>query len=248
MRAYVCFDDTDTLDCGRGTGKLGRWLLDDLPEGCRGWAVVRQQLLVDPAIPYTSHNSSACAVLDVPDASVVPELIRLGTKMIEDNFFEGSDPGLCVATEQDTETLQRLVAFGNLAAVSVTDKDAAWAAAEGVHLSEHGGTGGGIIGAAAGVGLTHEGWAGRLIEYHRPLRDFASETPVADLQSAGIMVLAVDRNVGMPRPGDIVETLNWLRPRVWGGQAAVPVKWISEGRWQVIANRPGELKAATKPV
>lgn len=239
MRAYVCFDDTDTLDCGRGTGKLGRWMADRLPEGFSSWGVVRQQLLVHPDIPMTSHNSSACAVLDIPDASFVPILIDLGTAIIEENFFEGSDPGLCVATEEDVEALQRLVAFGHLAAVQVTDKAAAREAAAGIHLSEHGGTGGGIIGAAAGVGLSHDGWSGRLIEYKHPLREFARESGVADLIAADMLVLAVDRNVGVPRPGDIVDTQNWLRPRIWGGRAAVPVRWASEGRWEAIAHRPG---------
>jgi len=240
MRAYVCFDDTDTLDCGRGTGKLGRWFLDRLPEGCSGWGVVRQQLLVHPDIPMTSHNSAACAVLDIPDASVVPELIAIAIALIEETFVEGADPGLCVATEADADTLARLVEFGRMAAVAVTDKAAACVAAAGVHLSEHGGTGGGIIGAAAGVGLTHEGWAGRLIEYRVPLRDFPRESRVADIHAAGIRVLAIDRNVGVPRPDDIVDTHDWLRPRLWGGEASVPVLWDGEGRWNAVATRPGE--------
>jgi tRNA(Ile2) C34 agmatinyltransferase TiaS len=240
MRAYVCFDDTDTLDCGRGTGKLGRWMMERLPEGCTGWGVVRQQLLVHPDIPMTSHNSSACAVLDIPDASVVDELVRIAIGLIEEFYIEGSDPGLCVATEADVETLARLRTFGRLAAVEVTDKAAALVAAAGVHLSEHGGTGGGIIGAAAGVGLTDEGWAGRLIDFHVPLRDFAREVRVGDIEAAGIRVLAIDRNVGVPRPDDIVDTHDWLRPRLWGREAAVPVLWDGEGRWNAVATRPGE--------
>ena len=69
MRVYVCFDDTDNLGAPRGTGKLVRWFEDELPDGCELWGVVRQQLLVHPDIPYTSHNSSACAVVETPDAS-----------------------------------------------------------------------------------------------------------------------------------------------------------------------------------
>jgi hypothetical protein len=214
--------------------------MDRLPEGCVGWGVVRQQLLVHPDIPMTSHNSSACAVIDAPDATVVPALISAAIALIEENYFEGSDPGLCVATEYDVEILERLEAFGRLAAVEVTNKDAARVAAAGVHLSEHGGTGGGIIGAAAGVGLTSLGWAGRLIDFRVPLRGFARECTVAEIEAAGIRVLAIDRNVGVPRPGDIVDTHDWLRPRLWGGEPAVPVLWAGEGRWDVVANRPGE--------
>jgi len=240
MRAYVCFDDTDMLDCGRGTGKLGRWMLERLPAGCTGWGVVRQQLLVHPDIPMTSHNSAACAVIDVPDADVVPELISIAIALIEEEFIEGSDPGLCVATEADIDALIELQAFGQLAAVVVTTKAVAREAAAGIHLSEHGGTGGGIIGAAAGVGLTANGWAGRLIEYRVPLRGFARESRVRDIEAAGIRVLAIDRNVGVPAPDDIVDTHDWLRPRLWGHEPAVPVLWDGDGRWNAVATRPGE--------
>ena len=99
MRVYVGFDDTDTIDADRGTGKLARWFEQELPEGCRMWGVVRQQLLVDPAIPYTSHNSSACAVIEIPDPSLVQTLIDRGIQHIGKHFIPGSDPGLCIAAE-----------------------------------------------------------------------------------------------------------------------------------------------------
>ena len=59
MRVFVCFDDTDTLDADRGTGKLVRWFAESVQERFPCWGVVRQQLLVHPDVPYTSHNSSA---------------------------------------------------------------------------------------------------------------------------------------------------------------------------------------------
>jgi hypothetical protein len=72
VRVYLGFDDTDMPDADRGTGKLVRWFGDALPEGCTLWGVVRQQLLVAPEIPYTSHNSSACAVVDAPGGASSP--------------------------------------------------------------------------------------------------------------------------------------------------------------------------------
>jgi len=69
MRTLIGLDDTDTLECERGTGKLARGLVKILPEGCKLWGVLRQQLLIDERIPYTSHNSAACAVVDIPDHS-----------------------------------------------------------------------------------------------------------------------------------------------------------------------------------
>lgn len=101
------------------------------------------------------------------------------------------------------------------------------------YLGGHGGTNDGIIGAAAGVGLTSWGWCGRFVEYGG-LRDYATETSVADLHAAGMYVLPVDRNVVSPKPSDIVNTANWLRPRLWGGVPAVPVTLAEPGVWLAI--------------
>jgi len=229
MRIYVCFDDTDNLGAPRGTGKLVRWYEQELPDGCSLWGVVRQQLLVHPDIPYTSHNSSACAVVDAPDAGVVDTLIERAIAHLEKHALEGSDPGLCVATE-DSPAIPLLMEFGHLAATEVVTQTEALAASRGAHLSGHGGTNDGIIGAAAGIGLTANGWSGRFVEYGG-LRDYPAEVTVGDLERAGMRVLPVDRNVVAPHHSDVVNTAGWLRPRLWGGCPAVPVTLLSPGRW-----------------
>ena len=116
------------------------------------WGVVRQQLLVHPDVPYTSHNSSACAVLEAP-AEAVAELAEEAAAHVAKHFIDGSDPGVCVVAENDP-AIASLVAFGRRAAVEVVTQADAFAAAGIAHLSAHGGTGDGVIGAAAGVGLT----------------------------------------------------------------------------------------------
>lgn len=231
MRIWVCFDDTDHIDAPRGTGKVGRWFAEELPKGCTLWGVVRQQLLVHPDIPYTSHNSSACAVVEAPDSSVVPELVERGIAHLERHALEGSDPGICVAAE-DNPNLAALIHFGRRAATEVVKQaDAmAVAAATGAHLSGHGGTNDGIIGAAAGVGLTAWGWSGRFIEYNS-LRDYPRDVSVRTLEDDGMLVLPIDRNVVFPGPDDIVDTASWLRPRLWGGVPSVPVTFAEAGRW-----------------
>ena len=237
MRVYVCFDDTDVLGADRGTGKLVRWFTERLPEGCTTWGVVRQQLIVHPDVPYTSHNSSGCAVIDVPDESYLPGLATLGAEHIAEHFIEGSDPGLCIAPE--TADLAPLIAFGNRAAVEVVTQDDARgiAAAAGVHLSGHGGTEDGVIGAVAGVGLTAGGWAGRFVDYRVPLREFADITTVGTVEDAGITVVAVDRNVMVPKPSDTLDTQGWLRPRLWGGRPVAPVTTLGPNAWTAIGKQ-----------
>ena len=234
-RIYVTFDDTDTLDCGRGTGKLARWFEDELPDGCAMWGVVRQQLLVHPDVPYTSHNSAACVVVDAPSAVLVPEIIERAVRHLEKHAVDGSDPGLCVATDE-SPVIEALKAFGVRATRELLTKADAIAVAKGVHLSAHGGTSDGIIGAAAGTGLTADGWSGRFIEYgknHR-LRDFPNVVSVGELLAEGMIVLPVDRNVESAKPDDLVDTRGWLRPCLWGGRPAVPVLRVEPGLWQAI--------------
>lgn len=231
MRVFVCFDDTDTLDSDRGTGKLVRWYADAVADRYPCWGVVRQQLLVHPDVPYTSHNSSACAVLDAP-AGAVAELAEEAADHVAKHFIDGSDPGVCVVAENDP-VIAALVAFGRRAAVEVVAQADAFEAAGLAHLSAHGGTGDGVIGAAAGVGLTSWGWSGRFIEFGK-LRDWPALVRVGDLEAADLMLLPVDRNVVMPAPDDMLDTQGWLRPRLWGGRACVPVVHDGPGRWVAV--------------
>jgi hypothetical protein len=91
---YIGFDDTDNLDADVGTGKLARRFEALLPEGCRLRGVVRQQLLVDDRIPYTSHNSSACLIVEVPDIATQGEGRPPHRKRVPDGKRSGAVSGL----------------------------------------------------------------------------------------------------------------------------------------------------------
>jgi hypothetical protein len=238
MRIYVAFDDTDTVDSDRGTGKLARWFEQELPPGSRLWGVVRQQLLVDPAIPYTTHNSSACAVIESEDDSPPDELIAKAVRHIERHFISGSDPGLCVAQEGHP-ALANLTRFGRTCASAIVTQQDALDACSGIHLSGHGGTNDGIIGAAAAVGLTAYGWSGRLIEFGR-LRDFSEPVPVSDLERSGMIVVSMGRDSQVPSPADLVDTKKWLRPRFWGGKAVLPVTYRGDHHWETLWGKRGK--------
>jgi len=240
FRVYVGFDDTDTIDADRGTGKLARWFEGELPEGCRMWGVVRQQLLVDPAIPYTSHNSSACAVVECADRVFLPRIIEIASKHIQAHSLPGSDPGLCVASE-DSDALRELTRFGLETANTIKTQREAMDSARGAHLSGHGGTSDGIIGAAAAVGLTVYGWSGRLIEYNG-LRNFSRVMTVGSLVRRGILVISVDRDARVPAPADLVDTSGWLRPRLLGGKAILPVVQKGPYIWESLGRKRSKQK------
>ncbi|MDD2390210.1 MAG: hypothetical protein PHP23_10820 [Desulfobacterales bacterium] len=244
MRVFLGFDDTDTIDADRGTGKLARWFGYELPEEIRLWAVVRLQLLVHDDVPYTSHNSSACVAMDVPPSYPLNSIIERAVCHLQAHYLEGSDPGICLACDGDPG-MPDLMNFGVACTLRVvTQKDALRATSgASIHLSGHGGTNDGIIGAAAAVGLTASGWAGRFIEFGK-LRDFPDTVAVSDLEDKHIRIVSLEKNANGPAPSDQVITHGWLRPRLLGNQAVLMVKCIGEGVWEVVSGKKPKQKVS----
>ena len=163
MRILISIDDTDDIDT-RGTGEIAELLAEGLEEAglARCGRVTRHQLLVHPDIAYTSHNSSMCFPAESAEGDLEAIIARCQTAL-EAESAGASDPGLCVAVLERLERPQALVEYGRAAKTRVIAKDEAYrtAAELGVHLSEHGGTGIGVIGALAGAGLRLSGDDGR---------------------------------------------------------------------------------------
>lgn len=184
MKIIVCIDDTDNLE-SRGTGQLSQLFAEGITG--KGWGrcsnITRHQLFVNDAIPYTSHNSAMCFEASI-DASRLTPLIDFMKKGLETESAPGSDPGLCVVVDQDTLDRKKLTDFGNRAKKTVLNKVMAYELAEslGIHLSEHGGTGDGIIGALAGTGLRLGGNDGRFRGWYHFARA-GSRIPVKELLS-----------------------------------------------------------------
>ena len=232
MKVYFGFDDTDTHDSKYGTGKLVRWFQSALPEECECLGVVRQQLFVCDEIPYTSHNSAACLIAEIPEPDLLNGSIEGAVNHLKHYAMDGSDPGLCVVTEFEP-SIASLVNFGHFCTRAVSTQKQAVAAAAKVHLSGHGGTNDGIIGAAAAVGLTISGWSGRFIEFGN-LRSLPGEVLVSELNNMGIEVISMERDAKVPAPNDTVITNGWLRPRLIGHLPALFVSPQGKGLWKNI--------------
>lgn len=237
MKIFVGFDDTDTLDCGRGTGKLARWFTEKLPSGCQSLGVVRQQLLHSPEIPMTSHNSSLCVIVDSPDSSYAELLAGIAADHIREHFIEGSDPGLCVIDEGNP-VIEGLARFGQRCTYEKVLLEEALTIAEGCHLSGHGGTNLGMIGAAAAVGLTWKGDSGRFVDW-KDIRELPEITTVKEITERGISVISVNRHGEIPAPWEKVNNFGSLRPRLFSGRVILPVISDGEGCWNtIIEKRP----------
>lgn len=164
MNVLICIDDTDNLE-SRGTGELATIMTEEIER--RSWGrcdfVTRHQLLVHPDVPYTSHNSSMCFAADI-DPAILDSLISYASDFLREESAVGSDPGLCVSVIDQLVDPGAIIAFGHSAKKKVLTKQIAYdmAARLGVHLSEHGGTGQGVVGALAGIGLRLSGNDGRM--------------------------------------------------------------------------------------
>lgn len=164
MHIILCIDDTDSID-SIGTGELATLIAEAIEEKGFGKSsyITRHQLFIHPDIPYTSHNSSMCFEAEIED-SYLEQVINYAADFLKVESAEGSDPGLCIAVKDRISKPELLVEFGKKAKKEIITIAEAYDLAKklGVHLSEHGGTGQGVIGALAGVGLRMSGNDGRL--------------------------------------------------------------------------------------
>jgi hypothetical protein len=225
-------DDTDVIGQKPGTGRLARDLGAYLQR--QGLAqllgVVRQQLLVDPRIPYTSHNSPACLMVTA-SASAARELFDMAAGYIVTRCAPGSDPGLCLAEQEKVGA--EVFRFGQRASSEVVSKIEATtvATAQNLILQELGGTGDGIIGALAAVGLTAAGNAGRFLELRGGLRDLGERVAAAELRRRGIELLCVARDGEVVPSNAMIATGDWVRPRLLLGRPVLLVE-RSDGEWR----------------
>ena len=163
MKILICIDDTDQLDTP-GTGHLAQAICEEIEK--RNWgkcsAISRHQLFVHEQIPYTSHNSSLCFEAGILENGL-KDIIELSANFLRKKSAPGSDPGLCVAVVGQVLNRSKLSEFGLKAKQTVLTKDHAYELARelNIHLSEHGGTGQGVVGALAGTGLRLGGNDGR---------------------------------------------------------------------------------------
>ncbi|WP_018334776.1 hypothetical protein [Actinomycetospora chiangmaiensis] len=234
----IGIDDTDN-PTSRGTGWLAQQLLAELAArgfgSCAG--ATRHQLLKHPRIPYTSHNSSAClAWCAAPD--VGPErLADVVGAFLEERSAPGSDPGLAVAAPGRLSADDRtyLGELGRRAKAEVLPVPLAHDVARdvGVHLSGHGGTEDGVLGALAAVGLHLSGADGFFL-WMPGTRELPTSATYAELRDRVPIDAACDPHGAEPAPGDVLELGDWVRPVLLAGRAVLLLRpQADDGSWVV---------------
>lgn len=222
----IGIDDTDD-QFSPGTGRRARALLRELADAGLGSeaGATRHQLLVDDRVPYTSHNSSACLAWRSPDRNphaVRGAIIDFVARFLERVCPPAADPGLAVAIPRDLAGVGPLVEFGRRAKKEVLQRSQARRLADdlGVHLSGHGGTHDGILGALAAIGLQLSGDDGLFITlpglgtlpYRATLDELLAMVPIDDVRDGG---------GNRPAPDELIELGDWVRPVLLGGRSVL---------------------------
>jgi len=219
----IGLDDTDNAT-SRGTGFLARSLSEECGRrGLTSLGVTRHQFLVDPRIPYTSHNSGACVAVE---AAGGPQAAAFAMDFVAARAAPGSDPAVCIASAAAVSA--ELTAFGRDATCRVLEMAEALDLARraGLVLRPLGGSGLGVIGALASVGLRAEGASGRFIDLPG-LRELPARVTLETLGRLGIRVEAPGAGRA-PVAADMCETLGWVRPRLVGGAPVLPMEWSEQ--------------------
>jgi hypothetical protein len=217
----IGIDDTDN-DTSAGTGQLSRWLAREIElRGGRVPGITRHQFLLDDRIRYTTHNSGACLAVEWTRA--VNDL-HFCSELIETWSADGSDPGICIV--QIDAVPPQVMDWGDAATQTVLQKADALKLAEvqGIYLKALGGTGDGVIGALASVGLRAKGENGRFLDLPG-LRSLGGQTTIAELNGLGIEVKHHAKSSAASGDALVYKTMNWVRPRLSGGGPVWDVEW-----------------------
>ena len=224
MKLYICIDDTDNLD-SKGTGTIADELCRIIEKDFGGTYtfVSRHQLLIHESIRYTSHNSSMCFTCEINDSDY--EAVKTAClNHVKEESAEGSDPGVAIANP-DTMDKDALITYGKECKRKVMTKEIAYDTAKksNVFLTELGGTGIGIIGALAGIGLRAWGNDGTLKGKLNQLSE-DDYTKVSEIMKSKYVCHVFDENGNQLPDDDLVFVKGKSKPALVNGELTLLTK------------------------
>jgi len=158
--------------------------------------------------------------------AIAKDLSEFIYDFVAENSADGSDPGVCLAEASNVPDY--IVEFAHLATRQVVTMPDAFALAKRASISLRGlgGTCQGVIGALGSVGLRASGNDGRFIDLPG-LRELHGCVDVAAFDRIGV---AVEYRGGenAADASSRCETLDWVRPRLVGGKAVLPLEWCEQ--------------------
>ena len=158
FKFLLCIDDTDELGGEISTGLLAEEIAAFIGSFAPVSFVTSHQLLLDPRINYTSHNSCMCL-----EALLIEEqkqsALNFALDLLERKCAPSAEPGIAAVYEKDILSAQGLINFGTSAKEIFLNPQQAFeeAALQNVFLKELKSGARGVMGALAGIGLRLSG-------------------------------------------------------------------------------------------
>ena len=243
MKILISIDDTDDIGT-KGTGEILEDLCTELTQKFNGKfsRVTRHQLLIHEDIKYTSHNSSMCCE-GIIEKHQFEEIKENAASYLKANSAQNSDPGLCVIRCEDISEAERekIIDWGIRAKNEVLTKHGAYALASGsgIHLSEHGGTGDGIIGALAGAGLRLTGHDGRF-KGKFDMKTNNGSLSVKEIEESQLIDKVMDEKFNPLNPEEKVLLGDKIKTVMYDHRSVLLVRKNSDGIWVNLSRK--ELK------
>ena len=163
FKFLLCIDDTDELGGEISTGLLAEEIAAFAGSFAPVSFVTRHQLLLDPRINYTSHNSSMCLEAQLTE-SQKQRVLDFALQLLGRKSAPSAEPGIAAAFEKDIVNAQELISFGRSAKEIFLSTEQAFetASTQNVFLKELKSGARGVIGALAGIGLRLSGNDGKI--------------------------------------------------------------------------------------
>lgn len=222
FKFLLCIDDTDELGGEISTGLLAEEIAAFIGSFAPVSFVTRHQLLLDPRINYTSHNSCMCleAMLDETQKEYA---LNFALDLLTVKCAPSAEPGIAVAFEKDIVSAQELISFGKNAKEIFLSTERAFDTArkQNVFLKELKSGARGVIGALAGIGLRLSGNDGK-IRGKFELKE--SNLSVAELLDLNFIEAVADENFKPLSPDERVNLIGALKPLFLDFKATLLVK------------------------
>ena len=221
MKIYLGLDDTDILG-SPGTNQIAMALAIKLKDlKIETMMILRHQLWYDARVPYTSKNGSASMQLKSNEAIDFLSLASFCKDFLLSHFVEGSDPGLCLATEDQALSL---VSHGwRTTGEWVNPIEAINKSREtGCLLWSIAGRDHGVVGAIAAVGLAASGEQGRVVFHQSGYGEIRGMISIEKLNAFGIVVVE-EASQAMVSKG-LVDLVKKLRPNIRGQKVVLYVE------------------------
>ena len=227
FKFLLCIDDTDELGGEISTGLLAEEIAAFAGSFAHVSFVTRHQLLLDPRINYTSHNSSMCLETWLAE-SQKRRVLDFALGLLERKSAPSAEPGIAAAFEKDIANVQELINFGKSAKEIFLSTEQAFETAntQNVFLKELKSGARGVIGALAGIGLRLSGNDGK-IRGKFELKE--SNLSVAELLGLNFIEAVADENFKPLSPDERVNLIGALKPVFLDFKATLLVKKESGG-------------------